>query len=389
MITTRLIPGDCVEVMKGMEENSVDSIVCDPPYGFRFMGRDFDDLGEGTQQQEWHRRWAEQALRVLKPGGHLLAFGGTRTYHRLACAVEDAGFECRDSLAWVTGSGMPKGQDLGRKVEAYAGWYTTLKPAYEPIVVARKPFAGPVYKNVQQHGTGAMNIDACRVPAPGEKITTHAHREHGEGADDPTFSTYAAQETHQKEGQKKGRFPSNLVLTHHPGCGDECAEGCLLPALDKQAGMVTTSRGTRSGRMAGKVSGVYGKYDGHSSAGEPCGYNDTGGVSRYFPSCWWEPEDFLPLHYSTKTSVKEREAGCEHLAKKYGRKRGNNHVSVKPIKLIEWLIRLVTPTGGVVLDPFLGSGTTAVAASREGVSCIGIEQNEEYLEIARARVKEG
>ena len=169
-----IIRGDCVEVMAGLADNSIDAIVTDPPYALSFMGKTWDDLGELREFEAWTERWAREAYRILKPGGHLLAFGGSRTYHRLAAGIEDAGFEIRDQLMWVYASGFPKSHNLDGE---WSGWGTALKPAHEPIVMARKPLIGTVAQNVQEHGTGALNIDGCRIPSNGEAIATH----HGTG----------------------------------------------------------------------------------------------------------------------------------------------------------------------------------------------------------------
>jgi len=474
-----LIHADCVVAMKRLRAESVDAIVCDPPYGLEFMHRDFDVLGDGAAQQAWHSRWAAEALRVLKPGGWMLAFGGSRTYHRLACALEDAGFELHDSLHWVYGSGMNKvgylsymlERKLCHKVDGQAvyksdgvpmqmappfrhpdadslwGWGGALRPAVEPIVRVRKPFSGTLVATVLRHGTGGLNINGCRV-ATGEEISTHSHREHGAAAGDPDYGTFAAQETVQSEGQKLGRWPANLLLTHVEGCrivgttvvkgdsragqakgarpggfgdvgsdkgdsrpagtlhGDEavqqweCAPGCPVAALDAQAG-----GGHGASAPASSPLGVgradYGilnpRAAGFRIEGGSAFHNDgKGSVSRFFPTFTWEDEDFLPLMYQAKAARSEREAGCDALAVKEGRKIGNNHATVKPVALMRWLVRLVTPPGGLVLDPFAGSGTTLIAAVRESaenvkqgkkpIYVIGIEKDKSYIQIAQARV---
>ena len=363
MPETFLLCDNSVEVMAALAEASIDSIVCDPPYGLRFMGKEFDSLGDGPAQQAWHAAWCAEAFRVLKPGGFLLAFGGTRTFHRLACAVEDAGFEIRDSLIWNYGSGFPKSLNVGN------GRGTALKPAFEPVVVARKPLIGTVVANVLAHGTGALNIDGCRV------TTTDRFGGGAKGT-----SGFAAGYEHDGwvAGSDKGRWPANLILTHAPGCGDECAPGCPVAALDAQ----------------------------------------SGGASRFFTTTEYGDDDLLPgekpgdppFFYSPKANRAEREAGCEGLPARSGaeatdREEGtdglnspragagrtaakvrNHHPCVKPVSVMRWLVRLVTPKNGVVLDPFAGSGTTGVACVHEGFDFIGIEREAEYAAIAEARI---
>ena len=387
--------------MRKLEENSVDAIVCDPPYGLKFMGKAFDDLGEGAQQREWHRLWAVEALRVLKPGGHLIAFGGTRTYHHLATAVEEAGFEIRDQIQWLYGSGFPKSLNVGKAIEAkektgsssptaqrkaamgkkykktplagtkdygvkgnfsnkntgnpglgitteeaarWEGWGTALKPANEPCVLARKPFRGTVAENVQEWGTGAMNIDGCRVGTD----------------DDLSGGTYGGAFAYNGNAElqrdidgklrkavgsgDKGRWPANVILDEEAG-----------ELLDEQSGK-NVGGGNRPGGNAG---GIWKTSKGPVSKE----YGDKGGASRFF--------------YCPKAAKKERNAGMPE---------GNKHPTVKPVKLMAYLIRLVTPPGGTVLDPFLGSGSTGLAAIEEGVSFIGIEKDPEYVKIAKARI---
>jgi site-specific DNA-methyltransferase (adenine-specific) len=334
--------GDCVEVMPQLPESSVDAVVTDPPYDLtsivrRFgregaapakpegMGGAFTRLTKGFMGQTWDgtgvafrvETWAA-AWRVLRPGGHLLAFGGTRTAHRMVCAIEDAGFEIRDTLAWMYGSGWPKG-------------HSHLKPAYEPIVLARKPLAaGSVAANVLAHGTGALNIDGCRIEGrpeapgttPATPIVTPAH-----GA--MVRAPYLVPE---------GRWPANVVL-------DEEAAAQLDAATGPQR-----SGGTPPRRFADKTRNTWGTFTGEEN---PNGIGASeGAVSRFF--------------YTAKASPAERQ--------------GVTHPTVKPVALMRWLCRLVTPPGGIVLDCFAGSGTTRLAALAEGFRCILIEQQTEYLE---------
>jgi site-specific DNA-methyltransferase (adenine-specific) len=333
--------------MKRLPPASVDAVVTDPPYGLRFMGKEWDDQGVGVQQAEWHRRWAIEAFRVLKPGGHLLAFGGSRTYHHLATAVEVAEFEIRDQIMWLYGSGFPKSHDVSKAIEKvgepdkqWDGWGTALKPAHEPIVVARKPLVGTVAANTLEYGTGGINIDGGRV-ATSETITNHS-RSAGAAASKGKYGDSKEQATHQTDGQTLGRWPANVILDEEAG-----------RILDKQSGVSTSGAAGSKG-----ASGFADGYDG----GYSVPYGDTGGASRFF--------------YCAKPNKNERNAGLDT----------NPHPTIKPITLMRYLCRLVTPRDGLVLDPFVGSGTTGIAAVLEGFSFLGFEQDHEYAEIARVRV---
>ena len=324
---TQIIYGDCIDAMREMADNSADSIVTDPPYGLGFMGKAWDALPPGEE-------WAAECLRVLKPGGHLLAFGGSRTWHRLAVAVEDAGFEIRDSIAWMYGSGFPKHR-------------AALKPAFEPIVMARKPFKGSLTANEAIHGTGALNIDACRIDANGEVLTggTGTVGKH-EGWDRPYMHDGAQRENYKSTA---GRWPANVVLD------DTTAE-----LLDEQSGKAGGGYGVR-----GKGGKVYANGEGFANSlaetGQTVGYGDSGGASRFF--------------YVAKAPKRERPVVD-----------GIAHPTVKPLALMRWLIRLVTPEGGTVLDPFAGSGTTVEACILESLHCIAIEREVEYLPLIQARI---
>jgi site-specific DNA-methyltransferase (adenine-specific) len=361
--------GDCREVMATLDAESVDAVVCDPPYGLSFMGKGWD---HGIPGEEF---WT-QALRVAKPGAHLLAFGGTRTYHRLACAIEDAGWEIRDCVMWVYGSGFPKSHDVSKAIDKaagaerevvgvhrhahfnkyrsqaatygtptnnteetapataaarqWSGWGTALKPAWEPIIVARKPLVGTVAENVLTHGTGGINVDGCRVA--GHKPDTTR----GAGGQNGRYNPIGGQVCVFDDG--RGRWPANLI---HDGS------------------------------------------EGPSSL--------LGSAARFF--------------YCAKASKADRDEGCEGIAERstmrYGEKaqgplpqqtpskpvlQRNHHPTVKPTALMRYLCRLVTPPGGVVLDPFTGSGSTGKAAVCEGFDFVGIEREAEYVEIARARI---
>jgi site-specific DNA-methyltransferase (adenine-specific) len=319
-----LLKGNCLKFLAKMPDNSVDSIVTDPPYELGFMGKSWDNSGIAYNVELW-----SQALRVLKPGGHLLAFGGSRTYHRLASAVEDAGFEIRDQIMWIYGSGFPKSLNLK---DEWQGWGTALKPAHEPIVVARKPLIGTVATNVLTYGTGALNIDGSRV--------AHNGRVSPAGADGKihrtTGNTYAKATTGGEFDATLGRWPANVI------------------------------------------------HDGSEK------------VLEYFG----EPQRFF---YCAKASKSERNAGLEGFEIKRPDERTtvgmgtfdekgvqpqqNFHPTVKPVSLMRYLVKLVTPPNGTVLDPFLGSGTTAVASILEGFNWMGCEMTEDYWSIIEARVK--
>lgn len=387
-----------------MEPESVDAVVCDPPYGLKFMGKKFDALGQGAQQREWHRRWAFEALHLLKPGGHLLAFGGSRTYHHLASGIEEAGFDVRDQIMWLYGSGFPKSQNVEKAVakvagsdgaQSWEGWGTALKPAHEPIVVARKPFKGGTGKNVVEHGTGAINIDGCRVPyeAGGSKASNPSLRETVKGGNGGRIIA-TEEQSREMTPNEGGRFPANLIL-------DEQAAALL----DEQSGQRRSS-----GHYAQGGQGSKGESQRATSIFAPetstTTYDDRGGASRFF--------------YSPKAPKREREAGLteQRVNDRFRTRRcttcgknvpeagscgcpdaeiewvepkpvANHHPTVKPIALMRYLCRLATPPGGLILDPFAGSGTTGIAALLEGFQFIGIEldpEGEGYADLARARI---
>ena len=374
-----LLLGNCLEKLAEMPDCSIDAIVTDPPYGLSFMGKkwDYDVPGEDI--------WRE-CLRVLKPGGHLLAFAGTRTQHRMAVRIEDAGFEIRDMIAWVYGSGFPKSMDVSKAIDKaagaqgsrgpmkrggerlarledgkrdgegrwgdeagrdpftylpatpeaqqWAGWGTALKPALEPITVARKPFKGTVAANVLAHGTGGINVDGCRV---GTGEDTGRSRS---GANN-LFSGLGPQDS---AAHDLGRWPANLI---HDG-SDEVVG--LFPESKGQQGAISGKE------PSGKTNAVYGEYQQRNES-EP--RNDAGSAARFF--------------YCAKTSKRERG-------------EGNNHPTVKPIALMRYLCRLVTPPSGTVLDPFMGSGSTGIAAGAERFNFVGIELDPDYFAIAQQRI---
>jgi site-specific DNA-methyltransferase (adenine-specific) len=424
----KLLLGDCLEKLKELDDNSVDSIVTDPPYGLAFMGKHWDY--DVPSQQIW-----EECMRVLKPGGHILSFAGSRTYHRMAVRIEDAGFEIRDQIMWIYGSGFPKSHNIGKAVDKlegnerevvgtkihsqkgvkvaeerttigagafgepreanvtkgnseWEGWGTALKPAHEPIVMARKPLSEKtVADNVLEWGTGGINIDGCRIETVSENDPNHrkpTNIQHG--SYDNTKNVYGNSFNGRpiENLNPQGRFPANLILDEEAG-----------KLLDEQSG-ISKSIG---GRIEKKIG--WGEFGGNGSKeiidGQP-GFGDVGGASRFF--------------YCPKTSKTDRNEGLDDFEKKvtmrddgqpYGMNtnkfrpdgsernpvepKANHHPTVKPTDLMLYLIRLVTPKGGVTLDPFMGSGSTGKAAVRGGFDFIGIEREEEYMEIAKSRIE--
>jgi site-specific DNA-methyltransferase (adenine-specific) len=339
-VSVTLHLGDCLDVVRSMPDGCVDAVVCDPPYGLSFMGKGWDHGVPGVEF------WIE-ALRVAKPGAHLLAFGGTRTYHRLACAIEDAGWQIKDCLSWLYGSGFPKHRSL-------------LKPAWEPVVMAAKA------------GRRVVNVDACRLATNAPDRTSrpncagkrYAEGEHvygkGLGYGVPMLNP-------------SGRWPANVMLD------EEAAE-----ALDRQSGERPSppiGSVIRRRNPAGYQSASIG------AESRPMGsivntYGDSGGASRFF-YCAKASRSERDEAASRSERVRE-DGGAQHTVNV--KKAWNHHPTVKPVALMRWLVRLVCPEGGTVLDPFMGSGTTGVACIREGRSFIGIEREPEYHAIAEARI---
>jgi len=333
-----LLLGDCLETLKTLEDNSVDSVVTDPPYGLSFMGKKWDyDVPSADI-------WRE-VLRVLKPGGHMLAACGTRTQHRMAVKIEDAGFEVRDVICWHYGSGFPKSHNLEKATgdERFKGFGTSLKPATEFFTLARKPISeSTVAKNVLKHGTGGINVDAGRIGAGSLKPVreaTSALASNGKYGEGLNGSKAVADST-------EGRFPANVIF-------DEFTAGLL----DEQSGSLTSGKpGIKRGGNSGAAFGAESREPGTQMSG----FGDSGGASRFF--------------YCAKASKKDRG-------------EGNIHPTVKPIKLMQYLIKLITPEFGVVLDPFMGSGSTGCAAIGLGFGFIGCELSAEYMEIAKRRIQ--
>jgi DNA modification methylase len=342
-MTSTIHTGDCREILPTIPDESIDSVVCDPPYELGFMGKAWDSTGVAYDPTVW-----AEVLRVLKPGGHLLAFGGTRTYHRLTVAVEDAGFEIRDCLSWLYGSGFPKSHNVSKAINKAAGvtarqwdgWGTALKPAWEPIVVARKPLDGTVATNILEHGTGALNIDGCRV------------------------------------GDTEGRWPANLILTHHPDCQPAGTTSEPVGGGAQATSGFATGYEHGDGWTGRTIDATV--WDCHPDC--PAAIMDEqadSGASRYFTQT--TPDlDGPSFHYQPKANKQERNAGLDN---------PNPHPTIKPVALMQWLTRLVTPPAGTTLDPFMGSGTTGIAATLERLHFIGIEQDPHYATIAETRIR--
>lgn len=338
-MSIELYKGDCRESLELMDliGREVDSVVTDPPYGLGFMGRSWDKVDTPFRSDFWRL-----VMRVLKPGGHLLAFGGTRTFHRTAVAIEDAGFEIRDTCMWLYGSGFPKSQNVAKKGagEAWDGWGTALKPAWEPIIVARKPLSERnVAINVLTHGTGAFNIDGCRIEyvddtdkagaTPQGACTARPGSVAGGGF-------YEERRTNFERPEQKGRFPANVI---HDG-SDEVVKAFPETSSGKPG---TMRKDTNDSSAYGAESRPPGTL--------MSGYGYSGSAARFF--------------YSSKASKKDR--------------AGSRHPTVKPVSLMAYLCKLVTPPGGTVLDPFAGSGTTGQAALDEGFNVILCEREAEYI----------
>lgn len=353
--------------MATLDENSVDSCVTDPPYHLTSVVKRFGKknsapakfgtdgayarASKGFMGKEWDggdvsfnpETWAA-VLRVLKPGGHLIAFSATRNYHRMACAIEDAGFEIRDQLAWMYGSGMPKSHN---QKDDWEGWGSALKPAWEPIVLARKPFKGSIKENLETWGVGVLNINGCRVETS-DDIKVHS-RSAAAAKSKGIYGDSKAQDTHKGKGQELGRWPANIL---HDGSDD------VVTAFPDSKGQQGDVRGSEPSKPTDGV--CYGEF---AERREFKSRKDSGSAARFF--------------YCAKASKSDRNAGAENI-----------HPTVKPTELMRYLCRLVTPPGGRVLDPFMGSGSTGRGALLEGFRFAGIEMDAEYMKIAEARIRD-
>ncbi len=419
----KLFKGSMLDMLQQIKENGIDSIVTDPPYELNFMNKGWDNSGIAFQKETW-----EKCFEILKPGGYLLAFGGTRTYHRIACAIEDAGFEIRDCIMWLYGSGFPKSMNIGKNYDKkmgnerkkvsetkigktslgdssgwdtsknmkkikqlghvditkgnseWEGWGTCLKPAYEPIIVARKPFKGSLVDNIIENGVGGLNIDECRVGTEERKNPQAGYIRRGRTDEEVFFGT---DKNKPKENIiVNGRFPANVILTYDETDFDEVC-----------GSMPNTKGGNRENTIATRKSDKTSFGYEINTRNE---FNDS--ASRYF--------------YCAKASKKDRDEGLDEFeekqttdgnirsnsetARKYGANsalRKNIHPTVKPTELMQYLVRLVSPKGATILDPFMGSGSTGKAVMYENkernanYKFIGIELTDEYLPIAEARIK--
>lgn len=429
----KLINADCIEAMKAMPDNSVDSIVTDPPYELGFMGKSWDASGIAFNIEVW-----QEALRVIKPGGHLIAFSGSRTYHRMAVAIEDAGFQIRDQIMWVYGSGFPKSHNISKGIDKAAGaerevvgekispdgipyssrrinqsgpsvggnaygdygnggnsitapataaaqqwdgWGTALKPAHEPMVLARKPLEGTVANNVLTYGTGGLNIDGSRVGTTVE--TWPASRSYAPGQMQPGHNG----KTEATGDAPAGRFPANFI---HDGSDEVVA---LFPTTSPAKSGLRNPNGKQSTNAFGDFNGQPGVVGGHDDNG--------GSAARFFYCAKASKRDRnegldgfeeIQITGGGGLTAELREDGSLETASaggKYGSikaKKANHHPTVKPTSLMQYLVRLVTPPNGVVLDPFMGSGSTGKACAYEGFDFIGIDQSAEYVAIAQARI---
>jgi site-specific DNA-methyltransferase (adenine-specific) len=415
--------GDCLEVLKTIPDNSVSSVVTDPPYGLSFMNKTWDY--DVPSVEIW-----KECLRVLKPGGHLLAFSGSRTYHRMAVRIEDAGFEIRDQIMWVYGSGFPKSHNIGKAVDKlqgnerevvgvqkyhrntpgsndgykrpidiekrqngfnvdkgtseWEGWGTALKPSHEPIVMARKPLSEKsVALNVLRWGTGGINIDDSRIGTDGGTKRSHQGNEwplNENGTQNRTEIAFG-KTGHDVVELNEGRWPANIIFDEEAG-----------QVLDQQSGISKSPKPYKYSGTKNRDNSITNGF-GVGYTDHPNEYGDKGGASRFF--------------YCPKASKKDRDEGLDvfddkpsYMVENGSKTSGlngeryertttqkNNHPTVKPTALMEYLIKLVTPKGGTVLDCFLGSGSTGKAAVRNGFDFIGIERDEEYIKIAEARIK--
>lgn len=345
----RLYKNDCLEKLKELESDSIDSLITDPPAGISFMGKAWDsDKGGRNEWIEWMATIMRECHRVLKPGAHGLVWAIPRTSHWTATALEDAGFEVRDVVTHLFGSGFPKSHNLEKSTDGIAkGQGTALKPASEHWVLVRKPCSEKtVAANVLKHGTGGLNIDAGRI---GTELIQggRAGRK-----DSSSFNVCIG----DKPPMHQGRFPANLVFSHTPYCtDDQCDIECAIKQLDAQGGI------SKSNFRKLKANGETSLFGG-GRTGSATSPDDAGGASRFF--------------YCAKISSSERNSAGP-----------NPHPTVKPKKLMSYLIKLITPPNGVVLDPFMGSGSTGIAAKECGFNFIGIEKEKEYYEIAKARIR--
>jgi site-specific DNA-methyltransferase (adenine-specific) len=445
-VTWRVIQGDCLEAMRAMDAASVDAIVTDPPAGIGFMGKGWDhDRGGAEQWIAWLSEVMREAIRVAKPGAHALVWALPRTSHWTGTALERAGWEVRDQLHHVFGSGFPKSLDVSKAIDAaagaerpivgqrsngcapsagnatsiseartrifpatapataWSGWGTALKPAHEVWWLARKPLVGTVAANVLEYGTGGINVEGCRVGYGGKDLDEVRRDAGSPGKNGTTRGVVYGEGLDQRDSlidfNPSGRWPPNLLLSHDPSCNGVCAPTCPVAEMDRQSGDCASRDGAANGGFRDDDVPVAGFLRG-SRGTLPPGRGDSGGASRFFPvfryvakpsrgerdaGCW----DLEDVSGNDVTGRKDGSAGavCSARAGPTSAARRNIHPTVKPVELMEWLVRLVTPPGGTVLDPFTGSGSTGCAAVRLGSNFIGIEREPEYARIAERRIR--
>jgi DNA modification methylase len=375
----RLMLGDCLGRLRGLADSSVDSVVCDPPYELNFMNKAWDNSGIAFRSDVW-----AECLRVLKPGGHLLAFSGSRTYHRMAVAIEDAGFDIRDQIMWIYGSGMNKVGYIREAQDVWPGVGGSLKPAHEPIAVGRKPFRGTLVSNLLEHHVGGFQIDACRVPLTGDADAAEFANNHAVTERLPAH--YDGKDLGLHEGGWKqrtgaaqvpdGRWPANVIT--------DGSEEVVAGFPESTSGAMKS--GTKRAAQDEPGSVCYGTFGGNTTS-KPIEASG-GSAARFFYCAKANRRDRNEgLTSSGAPAVTNGATMREREDADWGQRNGNHHPTVKPTDLMAYLVRLVTPPGGVVLDPFMGSGSTGKAAMREGFRFIGCELSPEYLAIAAARIE--
>lgn len=331
--------GDNQHILPALPPAGIHACVTDPPYGLRFMGRRWDYSVPSREQ------WAA-VLRCLRPGAHVAAFGGARTYHRAVCAIEDAGLEVRDTLLWIHGQGFPKGRDLGKLETLWKGWNTTLKPAHEPICLARRPLIGTVAETMYQHGCGGINIGACMVGNGKDRASGGAPKNSQEGT--PSMGGNWRNDAERAAGP---RWPPNIM---HDGS----------PAIVGRFPAVAGSKGGAGGKDLGGGTVFGGFRAGHAKPRHLRQKTDSGSAARFYPSLGYTDADAAGFFYHRKASPAER--------------AGSDHPTIKPIAVMRWLVRLICPPGGIIIDPWAGYGTTGAAAIEEGATCILIENDPGY-----------
>ena len=359
MANYQIHQGDNVDTLRQYEDCHFDAIITDPPYGIEFLGKDWDN---NTGAVETWR----QCLRVLKPGGHLLAFSAARTYHHLASNIESVGFEIRDQLMWLYASGFPKAQ----RIKNHEGWKTALKPAHEPIVMARKPFKGSTYKNMDTHGVGALNIDDSRIPFENNKDFQSA----AYGQDkSKTFGyinteqqdTYSKQDIIKVEANQQGRYPSNVM-----GEVEGYQKYFYCPKVSRKERHCGFEKPESQTELLASVGGYLVDEDGNPS---------NSGNQAYVPD--------LGMIYTHGINATIEKIRKQQNKESLSNSVGNNHPTVKPVALMRYLIQLVTPKNSVILDPFTGSGSTGMAACELGHTFVGCELDPAYVDIAKRRIE--